>query len=119
MEALLPALAPVLRERVEADQDASVRLYLERFTPSVFLNLVGKRSIGRRAFRTSKGYLGLGPQHLQSGDHVVILHGSTVPFILRKIDDDKFTLIGEAYVHGIMDGGGMTNETEPDDFVLY
>ncbi|KAJ9650752.1 hypothetical protein H2198_009945 [Neophaeococcomyces mojaviensis] len=118
MEILLPTLEYVLCERAKDHDDASVRLYLERFTPSMFLNLAGNRSVGRRAFRTSKGYIGLGPQNLQLGDHVVIVHGSTVPFILRKIEKDKFTLIGEAYVHGIMYGEGMTNETKPDDFVL-
>lgn len=118
METLLPILNAVLNERMEAGGDASFLYYFERFTPSVFLHLVGKRSLGRRVFRTSKGYLGLGPESLQSGDHVVIVHGSTVPFILHRCDQDKFTLIGEAYVHGIMDGEGMKDDAEPKEFVL-
>jgi hypothetical protein len=27
--------------------------------------------------------------------------------ILRKSDDDKYEIVGEAYVHGIMDGEAM------------
>lgn len=118
METLLPILRSVLLERMEADEEASTWLKSDKFDPSVFLLLVGGRAIGRRAFCTSKGYLGLGPRHLQPGDHVVIVHGSTVPFILRSIEENKFTLIGEAYVHGIMDGEGMTEGKQPDVFVL-
>lgn len=30
--------------------------------------------------------------------------GSSVPFIIREVTNDKFRLVGEEYVHGLMDG---------------
>jgi hypothetical protein len=37
-------------------------------------------------------------------DLIVILLGSDVPFILRYVDNDQYRLVGEAYVHGVMQG---------------
>jgi hypothetical protein len=60
-------------------------------------------SLGRRLFLTDKGYLGLTLKHVQIGDVVAILSGGQLPFVLRKVQG-HYTLIGEAYVDGIMDG---------------
>ncbi|PMD31122.1 hypothetical protein L207DRAFT_385252, partial [Hyaloscypha variabilis F] len=57
----------------------------------------------RRFFITEKGYLGLGPGHMEVGDQVTVLFGGKTPFILRKFED-HFKLIGESYIHGIMEG---------------
>jgi len=52
---------------------------------------------------TTKGYIGLGPATMQPGDLVCILFGGITPFILRA-KDDYYTLVGEAYVYGLMEG---------------
>ena len=57
----------------------------------------------RRFFITKKGYLGLGPGPMEVGDSVCVLFGGKTPFILRK-EEDHFKLIGESYIHGIMEG---------------
>lgn len=65
------------------------------------------RSLGtieqRRLFVTEDGHLGLGPGTLQEGDHVVVLFGSAMPFVLRPVDT-WWNLRGYCYVDGIMDG---------------
>jgi len=58
----------------------------------------------RRAFSCAQGYLGLGPRGLMEGDIIVIIYSGDMPFVLRPIPGGRFKLIGEAYVHGIMDG---------------
>ncbi|KAI8941941.1 hypothetical protein NX059_000055 [Plenodomus lindquistii] len=61
-------------------------------------------------FVTKRGYMGIGPPQIASGDEVWILYGGRVPFILRKagpslaLSSGNFTLVGDAYVHGVMDG---------------
>jgi hypothetical protein len=43
------------------------------------------------------------------GDRIALLQGGKVPYILRpKIGKDAgcYEIIGDAYVHGIMDGDG-------------
>ena len=69
----------------------------------IFNEMVIKACNGRRFFRTQKGYMGLGPKDIRNGDTVSVLRGGQVPFILRKLDE-TYILIGESYVHGIMNG---------------
>jgi hypothetical protein len=35
--------------------------------------------------------------------------GLDVPFVLRKLDADLYILVGEAYIHGAMDGEMLAN----------
>jgi hypothetical protein len=55
--------------------------------------------------------LGLAPQSVMEGDLICIVYGCSVPVVLRKafINDATegkyyYELIGECYVHGMMDG---------------
>ncbi|OCK73482.1 hypothetical protein K432DRAFT_263440, partial [Lepidopterella palustris CBS 459.81] len=54
-------------------------------------------------FTTDNGYIGVGPRDTLSGDHVAILLGGNMPFVVRQ-QSMYYSLIGEAYVDGIMDG---------------
>jgi hypothetical protein len=38
-----------------------------------------------------------------TGDLVVVLFGGRVPFVLRQ-QGKRYTLIGECYIHDVMDG---------------
>ena len=62
---------------------------------------------GRGIFTTEKGYLGTGVEAVKTGDLIVLVAGADVPYILRPVvnKEHTFTLVGEAYVHGIMVGG--------------
>ena len=80
-----------------------------------------------RPFLSSKGYIGLCPGEAAEGDTVIIPSGSHCPYIVRKCGHsggnpspadpqahstrltdnttrDTWELLGEAYVHGVMDG---------------
>jgi hypothetical protein len=63
----------------------------------------------RRLFTMSTQRLGKGPTSIQKGDEVWILRGAKVPYILRPVRDGKYELVGEAYVHGIMQGETVSN----------
>lgn len=58
----------------------------------------------RRLFRTRTNYLGTGPRSLREGDEVWILHGGSVPFVLRPQPNGNYQLIGETFVYGVMHG---------------
>jgi hypothetical protein len=60
----------------------------------------------RRHFHTVHGYMGLGPGAMQPGDIVCVLFGAGVPYILRP-QDNYYRLVGESYVHGLMDGEAL------------
>ena len=69
---------------------------------SSYLRSLAKCS-GRRLAVLDKYPLGLVPDFTKPGDLVCVLHGSSTPMILRKVEED-FESIGECYVHGIMYG---------------
>ena len=67
-------------------------------------------TVNRCLITTSDQRLGLVPSNVKYGDLVCILFGCSVPVILRRTGNE-FSLIGEAYINGIMDGELMK---EPD-----
>ncbi|PKK45416.1 hypothetical protein CI102_11945 [Trichoderma harzianum] len=68
----------------------------------------------RRFAVTRNGYFVLGPDALQEGDVVAVLRGGKTPFLLREVNDGDggsgWRLVGECYVHGLMDGEGWDVE---------
>ena len=75
----------------------------------------------RRFLSTGKGYIGLGPHDSKVGDVVCVLLGGETPFILRK-NESFYQFVGEAYVHGIMNGEVIdcldNNDVILQDFAL-
>jgi hypothetical protein len=69
---------------------------------------------GRRIFRSRKGYLGIGTEAIQAGDVVAFVAGARVPYAFRPMrgTTDTYTLIGEAYVHGLSDETIKASEPE-------
>ena len=66
-------------------------------------------------FITKGGYIGLGPPGMDKNDVVCVLLGGHVPFLLRERvgNDDgrkRYTLVGECYVHGFVNGEGLDSE---------
>lgn len=62
---------------------------------------------GRRIFTTENGFLGTGNEGVKAGDIVVLVKGADMPYIIRTVTgkEDTFTLVGEAYIHGIPPNG--------------
>lgn len=59
----------------------------------------------RRFFVMDKGFMALGPAQTRVGDKVVVLEGMHVPIVVRKDEEGGgHAVVGEAYVHGLMDG---------------
>lgn len=58
----------------------------------------------RRLFRTAENFLGIASHSLLPNDEIWIAAGAATPIILRPAEQDRFTLVGEAYVHGTMFG---------------
>ena len=74
--------------------------------------------LGQVAFVTETGYIGLGHPETAVGDEVHLVQGSDTPFVLRKTDG-HYELIGETYVHGIMDGELVDDDTEFEWFQIH
>jgi hypothetical protein len=59
----------------------------------------------RKLFISKEGWLGLAPICAENGDRIALFKDGNVPYILRPIigEETEYDLIGDAYVHGIMD----------------
>ncbi|KIN03035.1 hypothetical protein OIDMADRAFT_27504 [Oidiodendron maius Zn] len=70
----------------------------------------------RQALFTNHGHIALGPRGAVVGDSIWIVAGCPVALVLRRTSDDTgdqpYKLIGESYVHGIMNGEAVSEETE-------
>jgi hypothetical protein len=61
----------------------------------------------RKLMTTVRGYLGLVPDIAELGDVICVLPGCSTPLIIRPGMGGYFNLIGECYVHGLMEGEVM------------
>jgi Heterokaryon incompatibility protein (HET) len=86
---------------------------------------------GRRFCVTAKGYMGWVPQVARPGDLFCIFKGVEVPFLLRKAlftardlplmirpGAVYYQIIGECYVHGVMDGQLAEKNVQWTDVIL-
>ncbi|CAN9214695.1 unnamed protein product [Alternaria alternata] len=77
---------------------------------------ISATATGRSLFVTETGYLGMGPIVVEVGDEMWIFPGADIPLILRPSasSGEEFRLVGEAYVHGIMQGEAVADVQEQD-----
>lgn len=66
---------------------------------------------------TRKGYYLLGPDVIEEADVVVVLFGGRVPFLLRPYGN-WWKLLGECYVHGVMDGEALGMGAKEEVFTI-
>lgn len=83
-----------------------------------FVHTMSLESARRRIFVTRKGYYGLGDESLKNGDKICVLFGGDSPFIIRQSNTGNHQLIGEAYVHGIMNGEYLNTRPPIESFVF-
>jgi len=60
----------------------------------------------RRLARSSKGDLCVVPGTARPGDEIWLFRGGQVPLVIRR-NSTSYSLVGEAYVSGIMEGGSF------------
>lgn len=69
-----------------------------------FLRAMYEQCLDRRRGRTERGFIGQFSHLVQVGDIVFLPLGSPVPFCIRPKPDGTYMLLGDCYVHGIMNG---------------
>jgi hypothetical protein len=97
------------------DFECATQLFMEiisiRERASVTENLraevqfkISVSSTGKKLFTTVQGQLGIGISSVKTSDEIWVIAGASIPFVLRPKADGQWSLVGEAYVHGIMHG---------------
>jgi hypothetical protein len=51
--------------------------------------------------------VGLTLPKAQAGDLICVLVGASTPFFVIEMEDEYFRLVGECYIHGLIDGEAM------------
>ncbi|TRX93544.1 hypothetical protein FHL15_005516 [Xylaria flabelliformis] len=66
---------------------------------------------------TEHGRFGHVPLNTQPGDRICVLLGGEVPFVIRPTGKGTYTLVGECYIDGIMDGETFEAEGFEDELL--
>ncbi len=106
--------------RPSQDPDINTRQMIKNTeTPSLVIDFLKRVQsvIWNRKFFTTSGrpgeeQVGLAPAQAQVGDTICILFGCSVPVLLRKQDSGQYKLIGEVYLHEMMDGQALVGRTK-------
>jgi hypothetical protein len=94
----------------------------ERMSAATSLQLVLIRgSMGRKFCALEKGYIGLVPPFAQKGDFLCVVLGVQTPLVMRRLESTtqeqggtRYHLVGEAYIHRLMDGEALALERETE-----
>jgi hypothetical protein len=95
----------LMNSSIKPGSEKVVTEYLRRVQSVVWMRVLIRTTIG-----DSHKNLGLAPQTVREGDLICIVYGCSVPVVLRKFPIDQesekcyYVLIGECYIHGMMDG---------------
>ena len=88
-------------------------------TNLALLSAYSKWCYRRRFYRTVDGRFGWAVDGTQPGDLVVLFHGCQFPFVLRQtgggganrvVGAEAFRIVGDCYIHGLMDGEGLVDQ---------
>lgn len=58
----------------------------------------------RTPFMSFEGHVGVCSWNAEVGDRLCFFSGSSIPFVLRSTEDNKFVLVGDAYIDDAMEG---------------
>ena len=94
-------------------RDECKRMHQDKFEELLSSRFFGSWQIH---FTTKSGYVGLGYVGMNVGDRVAIILGLEELYLLRN-EESTYRLVGQCYVHGLMDGEGM-KEMKPETIVL-
>lgn len=97
--------------------DAMSKMLLGFSTVGI-IAMISEYETARTFFTAEEKYVGIGPQGLQNDDEVWVVRGAHVPYVFRRMASGKYRLLGESYVHGIMDGEILEREGVKSQWLL-
>jgi hypothetical protein len=101
------------------DDDSRDEIGYSRFMGSMIGFREASKNEGRNFLRTQEGRMALGPTGALPGDIIFIFYQCSVPLLLRRDTDvNYFKLVGECYVHGLMDGEALRWRKRPSTFKI-
>jgi hypothetical protein len=89
--------------------DVSEPMPILQSSSNIYESALPHCAINRKFFITSGNLIGFGPPDLLPGDRIALIAKAQMPFVLRRNSqstdsEQSYRLIGEAYIHGVIDG---------------
>lgn len=118
--------SPSIPDQPPSQPNPKRRLTLDKLNfrrPKKFyrqMQLAFSAAVTARRFATTKdGFMGLMPRGAMLGDEVCVILGAHVPFLVRRVPHNeiginRYHLLGECYLQGIMNGEGMGSMPESE-----
>jgi hypothetical protein len=72
----------------------------------------------RRFFISESERYGWAVDGTRPGDRVAVIYGCQYPFLLRDAGDGTYTIIGDCYIHGLMDGEALGDEFKETELII-
>ncbi|KAG7294405.1 hypothetical protein NEMBOFW57_004476 [Staphylotrichum longicolle] len=91
---------------------------LDNFQRSTLVSDVHQLADGCRIIQSAEGRVGYAPAGALPGDAILVLFGVPTPLVVRPADDECFTIIGPAYIYGVMKGEALQKENRSEIFVF-
>lgn len=98
----------VLEEFVAESANSMTRA-MDHPKAAVLQKWMGEVCLGRKLFISTKGFLGYTTEVAEPGDEIWLIARCKMPVILRRFEGG-YRLIGEAYVHGLMQGQAFATD---------
>ncbi len=100
-----------------SDEEAGQNIDEEQAKTLLFNGASANGFGGRKLAITKSGYFAMVPPLAEVGDIICLIYGAQTPFVLRR-ESNGLQLVGECYVHGIMDGE-IVGDGVREMFVLH
>jgi hypothetical protein len=105
---IFPFVFEIIDDLAAKRYDKLDRSMLEKVTAAFpYGSAVGKWASGRAFCSTKSRFLGWVPRGAVAGDLVCVFGGAEVPYVLRLNTDGSYKLLGDCYIHGIMESEAM------------
>jgi hypothetical protein len=72
----------------------------------------------RRFFASEGGLFGWAMEGVQEGDEVCVLYGGEYPFIIRPVDDGKYSMVSDCYAYGFMNGEALGDDFKEQELLI-
>ncbi|KAI1082001.1 heterokaryon incompatibility protein-domain-containing protein [Whalleya microplaca] len=93
-------LSPILSKYFQALMGTLQSMSIGGY-PELYAALARNFCFNRSFFVTWSGKMGIGPSATREGDHVAVMLGGGVPYVLRE-EGKGYAFVGESFVHGLM-----------------
>lgn len=110
---------------IEGDRESVMIEFLKRARDVTWNRRLFRSKQSHPGDEEGRGRLGLAPKTAMPGDIICILFGCSVPVLLRSRKEGGYTLVGECYLHGVMDGEAVSQHSKrrlselEETFVLH